>query len=368
MVVIKKVSAKEIFDSRKEKTISVSIETNVGKFSASSPSGKSTGKHEADPYKKGLKKDIETLKKLKNYFSDEIIDNFQDLRRVEDIIDRHVGANSFFALESAILKALAKEKKKEIWQIINPKLSRKKIKFPRLVGNIIGGGAHSQRRNKPDFQEFLLVPMSRTVEDSYKAMKDAKEKAETLLKEYDKKFGGKKNDEDAWETSLTNKEVLDLLKKVNLPLGVDVASSQFCKRKKYHYLNPLLRRTRDEQISYISSLAKNSKLYYIEDPFDEDDFESFTELLEETSRTLIVGDDLTVTNYERLKKAIEKKSINAVIIKPNQNGSLLKVKEVCDLTKKHKLKIIFSHRSGETDESILADLAVGFQADFIKCG
>ena len=126
MVVIKKVSAKHILDSRREKTIFVSIETNVGKFFASSPTGKSTGKHEAKPYRNSLEEDIEALKKFRDYFSDEIIDNFSDLRRIEDITEGHIGANSLFALESAILKALAKEKKKQIWQLVNPEFSKNK--------------------------------------------------------------------------------------------------------------------------------------------------------------------------------------------------------------------------------------------------
>ena len=107
---IKEVSAKSILDSRGEKTISVSIKTNVGKFSASSPSGKSKGKYEAKSYKKNLEGDIKKIKQLEEYFSEEVIENFEDLKRVEDIVDRQIGANTFFALESAILKAIAKEK------------------------------------------------------------------------------------------------------------------------------------------------------------------------------------------------------------------------------------------------------------------
>ena len=113
MVVVKSVSAKHLLDSRGEKTILVSINTNAGKFSASAPNGKSTGKHEASPYKKDLEKDIETLKKFKDYFSDDVVDDFNDLRRIEDTVEGHIGANSLFALESAILKALAKEKNKD---------------------------------------------------------------------------------------------------------------------------------------------------------------------------------------------------------------------------------------------------------------
>ena len=363
MVVIKKVSAKHILDSRKEKTIFISIDTNVGKFFASSPTGKSTGKYEAKPYMKSLEKDIEVLKKFTDYFSDENIDNFSDLRRIEDIVDRHIGANSLFALESAILKALAKEQKKEVWELIN--FSAKKL--PRLVGNCIGGGKHSNDR-KPDFQEFLIIPNMKSVKENQKKNRDIKDELRYQLKIRDDKFKGEKNDEDAWKTSLNEKDVLDILKNLKLPFGVDAAASGFYKRKRYHYQNPVLERTGEEQFAYISNLVKNFGLFYIEDPFDEDDFDSFLKLLKKFPDSLVVGDDLTATNVKRLKKAIEMKSINAIIVKPNQNGSLIEVDKICTLAKKNNIKIVFSHRSGETDETILADLAFGFQADFFKCG
>ena len=133
-------------------------------------------------------------------------------------------------------------------------------------------------------------------------------------------------------------------------------------------MNPFFKRNKDEQMFYLNSLIKNFNIFYIEDPFEENDFESFTLLLKKFPNRLIVGDDLTTTNLKRLEKAIKENSINGIIIKPNQIGSLIQVKEVCELAKKNKIKLIFSHRSGETEETILADLAVGFGADFFKCG
>jgi len=371
MVVIKRVTATSILDSRKEKTIFVTIKTNVGNFSASSPTGKSTGKHEIKPYKKSLEGDIKILKDFEDYFSKEIIEKIEDLRRIEDITDRNIGANTLFAFESAILKALAKEQKKQVWQLINPKISRT-VRLPRLVGNVIGGGKHSQVSSstgrKPDFQEFLLIPSKKTVKENYELNKKTKKEIERILRKSDKKFRGKKNDENAWMTSLTDKEVLDILKQTRLPLGLDIAASSFYKRKKYNYQNPLFKRTEKEQLAYIGNLIKNYNLLYVEDAFNEEDFENFSKLLKKFPDSLIVGDDLTTTNPKRLQKAIEKNSVNAIIVKPNQIGSLLKVKEVVELARKNNIKIIFSHRSGETEETILADLAFGFQADFFKCG
>ncbi len=361
---IKEVSAKAILDSRKEKTVLVSVKTNVGEFFASSPSGKSTGKYEAKSYHTSLEEDVKAIKQLSEYFSEELIEKFDDLRRIEDIVDRQIGANTLFAFESAVLKALAKEKKKEIWELINDKAK----KFPRLVGNCIGGGKHSNLDKKPDFQEFLLIPENKKIEDAFEANKKAKKETKEIILKENNKFNGERNDEDAWAVSLNEKEVLDVLKRTKLPLGVDIASSGFYKRKNYNYKNPLFKRSKEEQFEYISNLIKNFNLFYVEDPFEENDFESFSKLLKRFPDTLIVGDDLTTTNPERLKKAIKMKAINAIIIKPNQIGSLSDMKETIELAKKNNIKLVFSHRSGETEETILADLAFGFGADFFKCG
>ncbi len=200
---IKGVSARAVFDSRKEKTILVSIKTNVGDFSASAPNGKSTGKHAKKIYKKNLQGDIETIKKFSDYFSEEVLEKFDDLRRIEDIVDRHVGANTLFALESAILKSIAFEQKKQVWEIVN---GSTKV-FPRLVGNCVGGGTHSdyapkgvpsstksqrddsgepsdepkknlseESKRKPDFQEFLLIPKSKSVKEAFEINKKIKKK------------------------------------------------------------------------------------------------------------------------------------------------------------------------------------------------
>ena len=371
---IKSVDAKSILDSRGEQTIEVSIKTSVGKFSASSPNGKSRGKHEVKPYKKSLEGDIKKLKEFSDYFSEDVLEKFDDLKRVEDVVEGHIGANSLFALESACLKAMAQEQDKEVWQIVNHKAK----KFPRLVGNCIGGGKHSQGEKIPDFQEFLLIPKIKSVLESQHVNKDAKVNAQQILKNVDGNFKNKKNDESAWITSLDDKRVLEVLKdlkdnvyderKVYLDQGLDVAASSFSKRKNYQYENPMLKRTSEEQFGYLSNLIKNFYLYYIEDPFHEEDFGSFAKLLKKFSDRLIVGDDLTVTSVKRLKEAIKHRSINGIIVKPNQCGSLIEVKEVCELARKNNIKIIFSHRSGETKETILADLAFGFGADFFKCG
>jgi len=266
-------------------------------------------------------------------------------------------------LESSLLKAAAYDNNKELWDYMT-NLNKKNIEFPRPVGNVIGGGIHSKGRNgkKPDFQEFLFIPHCKTFKENFKLNRIA-------YKLVWKKLGywiKKRNDEGAWETDLSNEQVLELLNEVKkiiktrfglrIEIGIDCASSFFFKNKFYVYKNPPKKLDSTGHRDYLEYIIKNYDLFYIEDPFNEKDFESFAKLKQKTKNCLIVGDDLTVTNPKRLKKAIKKNSINAIIIKPNQIGSLLKLKKVIEIAKKHNIKTIISH------------FAIGFQCDFIKTG
>jgi len=361
---IKAVDSRIIKDSRGEDTIEIKIETNVGTFSASAPQGKSTGKYESKPYKKNIGEDMKNLKKFSEYFSEEVLEKYDHLRQIEDIIKDYVGANTMIALEYSILKAIAKEQKKEVWQIINPSAK----KMPRFLGNCVEGGKHSSSEKKPDFQEFLISPNEKSAKENFEIMLKIKNTLKGMLHREEKNFKEEKTDEDAWMTSLNEKQIFEIIEKNEVPFGTDIAASSFYSRKKYRYKNPSLKRSPDEQLFYISNIIKNFETFYVEDPFEEEDFENFAKLLKQHPKTFIVGDDLTVTNLKRLEKAIKMKSINGIIAKPNQCGSLIEVKEVCELAKKNDIQIIFSHRSGETEENILADLAFGFEADFLKCG
>ena len=269
---------------------------------------------------------------------------------------KQFGANALFALESAILKALAKSQNKQLWQVINPKA--KKIPIP--LGNSAGGGLHAHNNKKPTFQEFLIMPKSKSISKNIKIMNAVYKRLRLLLK------ASSKSDEGAWETSFSEDQIFSALKKFkNIRIGTDIASSSFYSGHSYNYLNKSL--NTKAQINFINNLIKSYNLYYIEDPIQELDFKSFSKITK-SSNHLVVGDDLTATQINRLKKAIKHKSINAMIIKPNQNGSLIELQKIFNICKKHNIKTILSHRSGETLDNALADYAVGFQADFIKCG
>ena len=146
-------------------------------------------------------------------------------------------------------------------------------------------------------------------------------------------------------------------------IGIDIAASSFYKNNLYRYKKDKL--NKEEQINYINDLIEKYNLLYAEDPLNEKDFSGFSKI---SKKCLVVGDDLTVTHIDRLQKAIKNKSINAMIIKPNQNGSLIEVKKIFEICKKNRIKTILSHRSGETLDSAIADYAFAFGADFIKCG
>ena len=367
-MIIKKVGANVVLDSRKKKTIQVFVQTDKGKFFTSSPSGKSTGKYEVKSYGKSLKGDINFINKLDT--SKLSIERFADLKKIERFVGKNLGGNSLFVLEASLLKALAKELGMELYQFLGLSNNNKKVIRP--VGNAIGGGLHSKgfRGKKPDFQEFLFIANGKSFAENIKINKMAYKEAGRLLK------ARKRNDEGAWETGEGNEFILDIMKRVRnimenkynkkVDIGLDVASSGFFK-KTYNYKNPRRKFSSEEQLYYLLDIIEKIDVLYIEDGFNETDFSSFRKLLVESGK-MIVGDDLTTTNPSRLRQAINKKSINAIIVKPNQIGSLLKVKEVIDICKKNKIKTIISHRSGETEDNTIADLAIGWNVDFIKTG
>lgn len=369
---IKEIKAEKILDSRKEETIKILVKTDLGTFTASSPYGKSTGKHETPAFPKSIDESIKMLAELTEKIKEIGIESFNDLEKVEKIVDRKkIGANTLYALEASILKALAYSEKKQLWELINPDAS--KMPFP--VGNVIGGGMHTAAVDgrKPDFQEFLIIPKLKSFSDNVNVLKKSHEIIKEILKA--RKVLGKLNDEGAWSTSLGNEECLEILNQARdeiekeidekIEIGIDAASSSFYSGL-YHYKNPEKIINVEEQIEHISELADKFEIFYIEDPVDEEDFKNFRKFRERNSGRMIVGDDLVVSNLERFVKALKEKAIDAVILKPNQTGSLIEIKKIVYLAKKYNILTVMSHRSGETLDNTIADLAFGFQCDFLK--
>jgi enolase len=360
---IKRVKAEKILNSRRQPTIQITVN---GKYSAAAPSGASTGEHEIQAYpKEGLDYVIKFINSYKG-FEGMKIERFEDLETVENFLPIIKG-NPMIALEFAILKAASDNK---IWKFLNPNADS----IPMPLGNVIGGGAHVKSGIRPDIQEFLLLPRTRS-------FKEAKFVNEYIHRAVGHKLNIRKmTDEGAWSPKLDTISILELLQDVvektrgelgiRVSLGLDVAASELFTNSQYKYSNYSKENAkrslnRREQISFMELLIKKYDLKYVEDPFQQNDFESFKELKNRTS-ALICGDDLTTTNLERLQKA--KGCINSVIIKPNQIGSLLKTREAVMFAKKNDITPVISHRSGETMDATISHLAVAWNIPIIKCG
>ncbi len=372
---IRDVRARKILNSKGEET----IEIEVNGFRASIGNGTSVGKFEVNALPKDINKVIELVNtKLKKDLGSLSIGSFDDLEKVERVVRavdtskdfKEFGGNVLVNLELAILKAVSNN---EVYKFLNSNI--KKIPLP--IGNIIGGGKHSGK-NCSDIQEFLIIPRTKSISEAIFANAGFHNLIKKEIAKRDKHFNYGKNIEGAWCPDLNNYEILDLLNKIKervekefkikINLGIDLAASSLWNGRKYQYRNYSRFRqkrilSRNDQISFVRKLINNYGLKYVEDPLHEEDFDGFRDL---KNGCLIVGDDLTVTNLNRVRLAQE--SINGIIIKPNQIGSLLKTKEVVDFAKSKKMKIIVSHRSGETEDNIIAHLAVGFGADYIKTG
>ncbi|MEA3248333.1 MAG: hypothetical protein U9Q73_01365 [Nanoarchaeota archaeon] len=379
---IREVIPSFIKNSRGERTVQIVLVTYEGRFKVSAPSGKSKGKHEVPPYNsKGIDRSMKMLrffcKRLEN--KNFKIKKINDLKKVIELVRRfearygRFGGNVTYVIESVFLKAAATDNKKELWEFINDEVNNgKKPKMPMPVGNCIGGGLHSKliEGKRPDFQEFLLIPKEKTFSRAVTVNLRAYEYARKLLK------ARSRNDEGAWKTNKTNEEVLDILakvaKKYELRIGLDVAASTFYDKGYYNYKNKSLIRDKVDQADYVERLIKKYKIFYIEDGMQEEDFSGFKELLNASKgnkfKSLIVGDDLTTTNLKLVRRAVSSEAINAMIIKPNQIGSILEVRDVVNFCKKNKIAMIFSHRSGETMDDTLADYCIGFGGQFIKTG
>jgi len=384
---VKEVKAKLIRNSRGNKTIEITLFTYEGKFSCSAPSGKSIGKNAVPIYNKaGIDKSL----RLFNSFSRKLIHQNFIIKKIEDLSEVNtlmrrfeakfgrIGANFSYALEGALLRAAAADAHKQVWELINDDVNEGiKPKMPMPVGNCIGGGVHSAKikGKRPDFQEFLLIPGAKTAKTFSRAVTvniRAYEFARTLLK------SRARNDEGAWLTHKTNEEALDILKEVskkfNLRIGLDIAASTFYDKGYYNYQNKSLIRDKVDQADYIERLIKKYRIFYVEDPMHEEDFSGFKEVMNavigknQGRGALIIGDDLTTTNIKYARRAVEGGAINAMIIKPNQIGSLIEVKKVVQYCKKHKIIMIFSHRSGETMDDILSDYCIGFGGHYLKAG
>jgi len=373
---INKIKAKEILDSRGKPTVEVELRTNKGVFRASVPSGASTGKNEAIAL--DVKKAIDNIN---NIIGPKLLkENELDQERIDKIIidldgtknKSKLGANAILPVSIAVCRAAAAAKGISLYKHINQchENRSRDIRLPRPCFNIINGGAHAN--NNLEIQEFMIIPQEKSFAKNLKVGKTVFKKLKVILK---KNFGRKgvvMGDEGGFSPPIFNDiESLDFIIKAisgyNVEIGLDCAASQFYSKGKYRIDDKGF--NRDALLEFYKDIVKKYPIIFIEDPFFEKDVKGFSEITKELGEKInIIGDDLLVTNIKKIKQAKNKKACNGAIIKPNQIGTVTETLEAVRLVKSYKWKVIVSHRSGETLDDFIADLAVGVGAGFIKSG
>ncbi|OGI96911.1 hypothetical protein A3I25_01100 [Candidatus Nomurabacteria bacterium RIFCSPLOWO2_02_FULL_42_17] len=376
---IDKIFAEEIKDSRGKSTIKVTVYSDDKSASFSVPSGASTGAHEAYV--------IENAKAIKNI--NEIIapvligKNIENQKEIDEFLinldgtknKSKLGGNTIIGVSIAIVKTAAKVKGMEVFEYLRTFVEVKLLqrKTPYLYMNLINGGKHTH--NNLAFQEYHVVPDTQNASEAVQiGITIQNSVKEIILGKYGKEslvLG----DEGGYAPKITDiREPLvilsDAMEKNNLTgkvrLALDVAASSFYKDGNYIIGNKNV--PKEELMSIYKNLINEFNLLSIEDPFNEEDFEGFANLKIQNPNLKVVGDDLTVTNVERLQMAIDKKSINAMIIKPNQIGTLSETLATMKLARENNIELIVSHRSGETDDDFIADLAYAFGCFGLKSG
>lgn len=364
---IKSIKARSILDSRGKPTVELVLITDGGKFLASVPSGTSKGKHEAFEVeaKKAVKNINETIAPALEGKS------LPEQKVIDKSLDKKLGVSAILPISLAIARAMAKEKGLSLWQYIRHLLtgengtktsaSKKVLNMPKPSVLVIEGGLHG--KTKLDIQEFMVVAEGKSFAERFSV---GRKIYENLKKNLEKKFGKKKvitGLEGAFTLPISEPRVaLDLImeaaKGYNIKIGLDCAASNISKGK--------------YDTDFYRDLIRDYPILFLEDPFGEEDWHNWRKLKlkmkAELPDLLIVGDDLTVTNPKRIKLAYKKNACNAVIIKPNQIGTVTEAVESAMLAKSYGWKVIVSHRSGETTDDFIADFAVGIGADFIKAG
>lgn len=375
--------ASMIFDSKARPTVRIDLESNGIKVFACAPSGTSVGKFEAQAFpKEGVEKSVAIVNnELRKGFVGSEIDDLRQadgrLRNFDGTSNfNRMGGNTAIAISIAVAKALSQASGEMLCEYL---ADSGKIRLPFPLSNVIGGGKHTSG-DSLDIQEFLVISTGAKTFEQAAAfnMQVHKEVGNMMIEKLPKYVFGR-NDEGAWAAPLKIDEALKLLssaiEKVTSTLdtegriGIDIAASELWDGKRYGYKKEKQYRSVGEQLDYMQELAESYNIFYLEDPFQEEDYESFAQLNRKLAgRRLVVGDDLVVTNPERLKTAVSQHSVNGVIIKPNQIGTLTDTAITVRMASSNNIVPIASHRSGETTDAALAHIAAGLKCPIIKIG
>lgn len=379
---IKLITAKEIKDSRGKPTVEVELETDKGVFVASVPSGASTGKNEAvelrDADGLGVSRAIENVNEIiAPKLKGKDVLNQHELDRLMIELDgtenkSKLGANAILAVSLVVCRAGAGSKKTTLYKHIADLAGLKGLLgIPLTMFNILNGGRHA--KNGLALQEFMVIPKEKTfAENLVKCNRIFQNLKINIEKNFGKDHLGL-GDEGGFTPPVQSAEqALYLLKGAvagedNVVFALDCAASEFCKNNKYVLEDREM--TKSELLQFYEGLVKNFPIISIEDPFAEEDWQGFESIVRQFGdKIIIVGDDLTTTNIKKIREAHSKLACNGVILKLNQIGTVSELIEASNLAKSFGWKTIVSHRSGETMDDFIADLAVGLKADFLKAG
>lgn len=386
---ILQLKARQVLDSRGIPTVEAEVHTKRGFGKAICPSGTSVGVHEAielrDNEKSFLGKSVnkavsgvnfELALKLKgkDCLKQKAIDSL--LSGIDGTTNKsRLGANALTAVSIACAKAAARATKKPLFEYIARLASNKNPLIPMPLFNLIEGGKHAE--NDLQLQEYLLIPSG--AESFSEAFQVAAEIHQTMRLSIVEKFGKSAANiglEGGFAPPLQKaddpiKLILNAAKQLGyekiVSIGIDCAASTFFKSEKYNWENKVI--SFEEMRKVYEELVTSYPVVLLEDPFAEDDWSSYCSFTKDFgARIKIVGDDLTVSNTERINRAIHLNACNAVVLKPNQVGTLTEAIAASKLAKENKLSVLVSHRSGDSEDHFIADFAVGLGAEFIKSG
>lgn len=384
---IKKIHAREILDSRGNPTVECDVELENGIIAtASVPSGASTGSREAlelrdgdkNRYKgKGVLKAVSNIndKIAKELVGKELIQNQIDAELLKldgTEFKTNLGANATLAVSLACLKAAAKLNNKELYEFV----SNGKVGLPIPMMNIVNGGKHAN--NDLDIQEFMIVPVIKPFKERLRAGSEVFHTLKKILDDMGLSTGV--GDEGGFAPNLkNNEEALQLIVRAieeagykpgeDVFIALDAASSEMYNKETATYSVDKKSLSSKDLMNYYLDLVDRYPIISIEDAFMEDDFDSLAELTAKIGqRIMLVGDDYFVTNKKYLQKAIDMNAGNAILLKANQIGTVSEMMETILLAKKNNYKMVISHRSGETEDTFIADLAVGLDIPYIKTG
>lgn len=384
---ITNIEGKEILDSRGNPTLEVAVTASGETSSFAVPSGASTGAHEAHELRDdvtshgGMKR---ALMELESVIMPALIGaDVSDQKSIDKKMlsldgtknKSTLGGNTMLGVSIACAKTAAKLKKMETWQYLKTLASiAPSRQAPYLYANLINGGKHAH--NGLAFQEYHLVPQGETLKESIRILGEVQNKLKDIVIDaYGKNVP--LGDEGGFDIPINDvEEPLRLLKRAaeesghikKVRFALDVAATSFYDEASRTYKVNGTDLSEEELTALYGKLISEYGLLSIEDPFYEEAFDAFTSLRARFPGVYIVGDDLTVTNIDRLKLAFEKKSVSALIIKPNQIGTLTETLQTMAYAREHGIECIISHRSGETMDDFIADLAVAFSAFGIKAG